>query len=260
MQFSKGAASNKLKFPLDANQVNNLKQSTLHSPSVGNPHNLKLPNSLSNLSNLNSSAKDVAEIVSMVNRGVFPLKFMEKHYPKSWGKFPSKIPQPLANEGLSYYKPIDLAKAVQMDNPIDMPNAVLSWVLEEGYKPKAARKECVDFLAYIPNIVSELGVAIDDNLKRAFEAKYNYGVARPEEILGYNLTVYMGGCPNHPSFPAGHGAAAAAVKVILDKFDLDQRAIDVIRATAYCWAMFRTFAGVHYPEDNLAGLKIGGLL
>ena len=66
---------------------------------------------------------------------------------------------------------------------------------------------------------------------------------------------------NHPSYPAGHGSAAGATgKFFFDYCNLSATDRIEIRSACYLWAMFRTFAGVHFAVDNLAGLmEIGGL-
>lgn len=260
MNFSKGSGGNKLVFPLTQYQVDNLTPCGLHSPKVGKPHGL-------DKSMIIQNSEELLEVVSMVNRGEYPYEFLAKYYPREWGELPKyalgadySLPQPLINEGLSHEDPKGLANVVHMDSPLDMPTAVLKWLISEGVQCKQSRDNCVDFLEVIPETLRKLAEAVERNLDKAFEAKYYFGAPRPEEVLGVNITSYPEGCPPHATFPAGHGAAASAVSVLISRFDVNAKQVEVIRQTAYLWSQFRSLAGVHYPEDNLAGLKMGGLL
>lgn len=258
MKFSKGANGTNLSFPLTQSAVSSLKDTRLASPQVGKMHGIRLPSDLT--SNLSKHALEVVSVVGMVSRGEFPREFMEKYYPEIWGEFPEKTPEPLVNERLFFKYPLSLANVVHMDNPMDMPNAVLNWVLKSGYNVKTHSDDYVNFLDSVPEVVAATATTVSDNLKKAFEVKYYHGLARPEEVIGSNFTVYDEGCPTHPSLPAGHAAAAAGVTKIIEMFDLDDYAIKMIRDTAYCWSMFRTFAGVHYGLDSIAGLALCGLI
>lgn len=257
MSFAKGLNGNTLTYPVNQGQIDALSDSRLASPMVG-VHFPELDQYVP--TDLAADAREIEEVRAMVARSEFPLDFMKKYYPAAWGEFPSIMPKPLRNEGLAFDKPQGCANVVHMDNPMDMPDAVLKWVLSEGYKCNDVQSDCLDFIATVPETIKLLTDAVYSNLHQAFQAKYYYGIARPEEVLDYNMTAYPEGCPTHPSFPAGHGAAAASVQVILERFDLDAEAIKVIRDCAYLWAMFRSLAGVHIANDNIAGLKVGGLL
>jgi len=61
----------------------------------------------------------------------------------------------------------------------------------------------------------------------------------------------------HPSWPAMH-SAASSVSTWLDVVaDLTEEQRAEVRLLDYSIAYFRTFAGVHYPSDNRAGLALG---
>jgi len=65
------------------------------------------------------------------------------------------------------------------------------------------------------------------------------------------------GAPQHPSHPAMHSAGSAIsswIQVISDPTDAE---IAMAQHYDYSIAYFRTFAGVHYPSDNRAGLQLG---
>lgn len=257
MYFSKGNNGNTLSFPLTQEGIDSLVKSKFASPMVGDNHGLK------DLvkGNEEELLEEVMRVRADVARGVFPHWFMEKNYPSEWGSYEPVMPQPLVNEGLSFDDPDGCANVVHMDSPIDMPVAVMKWLLSKGYKPDGSNPDCIDFIEYIPETIRKLSQAAERNLKKAFEAKYYFGTPRPEELCGYNMTAYPEGCPTHPSQPAGHGAAAGAVSVLIKRFNVEDEAdIKVIRDTAYLWSQFRTLAGVHYSVDNIQGLRISGLL
>lgn len=120
-----------------------------------------------------------------------------------------------------------------------------------------------------------------------FSVKWNYGRARPEEVVWaiyageigikdgvpeyiiqtvqnqFNLTTpsgftaYPEGCPNHPSFPAMHGASSTASLWMAIVMNLTVEQLCHVKALDYAIAYARTIAGVHYPSDNIAGLNIG---
>ena len=122
-----------------------------------------------------------------------------------------------------------------------------------------------------------------------FMLKWNYGMPRPEEIAlriqndelttekhgipkdlvksvkdmdlmsetAFDFTAYEKGSPTHPSFPAMHSAGSTVSLWLPALYD--------INLEQYCEALLidrgvafgRTVAGVHYPQDNIAGLNIG---
>jgi len=78
---------------------------------------------------------------------------------------------------------------------------------------------------------------------------------KPDSATGF--TAYPEGSPTHPSWPAMHSAASAAsfwLDIVMDLTD-EQRC--EARKLDYSIAYARTVAGVHYPDDNIAGLIIG---
>eukprot|EP00586_Coscinodiscus_wailesii_P007469 CAMPEP_0172491718 /NCGR_PEP_ID=MMETSP1066-20121228/22571_1 /TAXON_ID=671091 /ORGANISM="Coscinodiscus wailesii, Strain CCMP2513" /LENGTH=296 /DNA_ID=CAMNT_0013260891 /DNA_START=511 /DNA_END=1401 /DNA_ORIENTATION=+ len=120
----------------------------------------------------------------------------------------------------------------------------------------------------------------------AFACKYYTGRCRPEEIAwaikqgkmtakhgvpqdivqmvkSLNLskqnsfTAYGEGCPRHPSWPAMHSAASSASLWLAVVLNLTNKQRCEAVLTDYAVAYGRTVAGVHYPDDNTAGLKLG---
>jgi len=126
-----------------------------------------------------------------------------------------------------------------------------------------------------------------------FYLKWNYGVPRPEEVAwllrsgaiqnsdfdlalneifdvaasvaepgvdrdnAHGFTAYEAGSPTHPSFPAMHSAGSTCSLWIPTLYDLtpEQYRQTIIMDHAVAYA--RTVAGVHYQQDNLAGLNAG---
>lgn len=75
------------------------------------------------------------------------------------------------------------------------------------------------------------------------------------------FTAYPEGCPNHPSWPAMHSAASSLalwLAVVLDSSTPNyKQIIEEAMRTDYAVSYSRTIAGVHYPSDNIDGLKLG---
>ena len=253
LKFSKGAGDNNLTFPLTQEQIDNLKPCGLHSPRVGHHHGIELPKELSTEEDLNKSALEVAEVVSKVSRGEFPEEFMRKYYPSEWGEFPNEMPEMLRMFGLSFSDPIAMAHSVHMDLATDFAKQCLRWVLSKGIMPNQANPNCIDFLEMVPETIEKIGNASRRNLEMAFEVKCYYGVPRPEEVLGFNVTRVPEGCPPHGSFIAGHSADAAASSVVSKRFELKRypELLKELRDGTYIWGMQRSLLGVHYGVDNV---------
>jgi len=249
--FQKGAGKNKLTYPLDAKQIRDLQKCKIVSPRVGKHHGIVMPAALCNDASRKEALAEVMAVREQVKAGEFPRAFMEKYYPDDWGTFPKEIPALLAREGLSFDDPEGLADVVHMDNPVDLGAAMLGWVLG---KINDNQWDSFPFLDLVPGAMAGMARDVHSALVKAFDVKYYYGIARPEEVGdGPGMTHYDEGSPAHPSFPAGHGAAAFASAVYFLRevptlSDADKKALF---DAAYIWAMARTFAGVHYAVDNL---------
>lgn len=264
IQFSKGAAPNQLEFPLKKSAIAKLEPSRLASPRPGNAHGLELPERLKNLTVDSEAYREVMEVRALLGvgkYGIMPWDFLERHWPAAWGKFERRIPDSLKAKGLRETRPQGLASIVHMDSPVDLGLAIGAWLRSDMAKAKDLEaRDHTPFLDMVPGPLAEMAVAVDQALERAFSVKYHYGVARPEEVGGMNCTEYPEGCPTHPSFPAGHGAAAGATgQHFIDNWALSAAQTYEVRLACYLWAQFRTLAGVHYAEDNLAGLALGGM-
>lgn len=71
------------------------------------------------------------------------------------------------------------------------------------------------------------------------------------------FTAYPEGSPTHPAWPAMHSAASAASFWLDVVMDLTEEQLCEARKLDYAIAFARTVAGVHYTDDNLAGLVLG---
>jgi len=263
MFFKKGANGNELIYPVDQQNLDSITDSRLVNPKVGYHHNVKIPGSFKKYESL----REVQQVRHEVEKGIFPRWFFEKYYPYN-GVFPEEITQPLKNEGLSFDDPKGLANVVHMDLPTDMPFAAHKWLLSQGANVRTHTADHINFLESLPQVQEQITDGIQKGLVRSFEVKYYYGLERPEEVYeqetdidGTLLTAYSEGCPNHPSFTAGHaGAAAGGISSLIKEFpEITEEQIKVLIDTAYIWAQCRTLAGVHHAIDNVGGLIVGGL-
>jgi len=119
-----------------------------------------------------------------------------------------------------------------------------------------------------------------------FNLKWHFGLCRPEEVAwlihtgdfnetdgvppevisviqsmklqkATDFTAYENGSPMHPSFPAMHSAGSTCSLWVPALYDITpEQYLEALR-TDYGVAFARTVAGVHYPQDNFAGLNIG---
>jgi len=265
--FNKGMGENSCTFPITKEQIDNLKPCRIVNIKEGNNHGIKIPDDF----DIIKSTYEIIDVRFDVGNDNFPYWFMDKYYPFEGDyEFPSEV---LSIEGLCESNPKDLANIVRMDSPTDMPKAVLKWLTHPDYNQKVNVKKWtanyVNFLETIPDVEEQISDGVKRALHKTFEVKYFYGLARPEEvwkeITGFehteNITAYPEGCPSHPTFPAGHsGAAAGGVVPIIKELDkLSPKQLKIVLDTAYSWSMFRSLAAVHFSDDNIAGLIIGGL-
>ena len=244
--------------------------SKLHSPLVGVGYAgvIPAPNMPGGDTNeaFIAEALEVAAVRMDVITGKWPAWFLAKHHPDS-SFDPNVIPIPLliAEPSLVPRNPSTAAKTVHMDRPVDLAFACWSYLRKEKAPLKSPETGHVDFLQSVPDAHTAIAAAVSSALRDAFEVKYYYGKPRPEEVFAHYgldqklVTAYAEGCPNHPAYPAGHGAAAGAASALFDMYECTDEQRKQIFDAAYMWAQFRTLAGVHYAVDNLMGLRIGGL-
>lgn len=256
-RFNEGI-SPELTFPVTETPKRN---NTLHSPRVGNSHGLKP----FDITKYKQYLDEIIEVRLRCAKNEYAFDFLSKHYPKAWGKIPSKLPEPLVNAGVTIDNVKTCADIVRMDTPVDLGLFILRWLAGKGaLKPKQGAPH-FQFIETFPAALAEMSKKINEALERAFEAKYYFGIARPAQVYEFiykksGANIYEYKHPTHPSYPAGHGAAAGATaQFFYDYFDLETEDWIAIRYAAYLFAQYRSFAGVHYAVDNLAGLQVGGL-
>lgn len=170
---------------------------------------------------------------------------------------------------------------------------ITQWLTDKSLKPSSIipKNGQIDFLRGEVFLSNMVGLAIELVGYCNFSLKWQHGRARPEEIAwkiknndlsvpssvdedirteiteainaisfdgsATGFTAYPEGSPTHPSWPAMHSASSAAsfwLDVVMDLTD-EQRC--EARKLDYAIAYARTVAGVHYPDDNIAGLTIG---
>lgn len=258
--FQKGLKpENHIEYPLTA--IPKPENGRIVCPKIGKQHKLNF----FDFDMLPYYFREVTTVRDYVKNNIYPQYIIDAYYPFK-GQAPKGLTQILKMEGLSEDNPKGCANVVHMDSPSDMPKAVVKWLSYQNVTLKKTDGH-IDFLSFFPDTEEQITDGVKRALTKAFEAKYFFGVLRPEEYferltggVGKLITEYPEGCPLHPSYPAGHGAAAAGgVAKVIERFNLSELQLKEILDTAYLWAMFRTFAGVHYSVDNVAGLWLGGL-
>jgi len=102
-----------------------------------------------------------------------------------------------------------------------------------------------------------------DDIKKHFSDIESIPTNFEQDILeATKFTQYKNeGSPKHPSYPAMHSAASSAAFWVATVIDLDSpgaaNIIEEAMLTDYAVAYARTVAAVHYPGDNVAGLRLG---
>jgi len=234
--------------------------SRIVQPCIGKTHGVKPPH-YPGSDEYHEEAEDVMRVRFEVKANKWPSWYLAKHHPSA--KFdPDIIPAPLYDEGLRRSDPIRCAMAVHMDTPMDFPLAVLRWVVtQDGIELKNPETEHVNFLNREPAIIEDFGDAVKRNLRKIFEVKYHYGVPRVFEYFNLSDEVFVeqvSGNYIHPSYGAGHAAAAAAAKVLKKHINAPQVVWRVVFDAVYHWSFYRSLLGVHTAQDNKAGMAIGG--
>ena len=94
----------------------------------------------------------------------------------------------------------------------------------------------------------------DDNVPTELVEKIQaMDLDNPHDFTAYKQT----GSPFHPAFPAMHSAGSSCSLWLAALCDLaPYQFLEALRVD-YAVAMGRTVAGVHYEQDNIAGLNIG---
>jgi membrane-associated phospholipid phosphatase len=94
-------------------------------------------------------------------------------------------------------------------------------------------------------------IAAYDATVACWDAKYTYWAVRPF-MLGVSILFPT---PNHPSYPAAHGALSGAISATLAYFfPYDAASLNALGAEA---GESRLWAGIHFRSDIDAGLALG---
>jgi len=109
--------------------------------------------------------------------------------------------------GLDEMDPKGCADIVRMDHPAELWMALTQYTVTEGIAV-APQYKGIRFLERAVDPLTEYSEMLSPAMHRAFEVKYYFGFARPEEYFeSPNFSHYPEGCPAHPSYIAGHGTA-----------------------------------------------------
>ena len=188
---------------------------------------------------------------------------------------------------------IGVAKAVHDEFPgVYHAEMITDWLSNNALSvksylfPKMGNKDFLRFQAMLSDLV---GHAIQMVGPCNFSLKWEVGRARPEEVawkirngeikvprkyskkiygrlwaMNYQtfdsasrFTAYHEGSPTHPSYPAMHSAASAASFWLDVTMTLTEEQRCEARMLDWSIAYARTVAGVHYGDDNIAGLMVG---
>merc|ERR550539_756068 len=192
---------------------------------------------------------------------MFQTDTMEEAAAKGFADFPSQFPTDLTLQFLG--------EGVDFD---------------ENIIPHATADDFVNKQVMLARII---GWAVSTVSPTCFAAKWHEGRPRPEEVAlaivnndtrvarapadvvsrvrslnimaqgGTDYTAYTIGSPKHPSWPAMHSAASTASVFLPVVLSLTAAQIRETQLVDCAVATFRSFAGVHYETDNMAGLAIG---
>ena len=185
----------------------------------------------------------------------------------------------------------DVAAAVHDEFPGSHHVDLIKYLLGEGAMIDRDILPALSDVAFLrgPIALADLNTwAIGTVGPHNFEVKWAAGRARPEEvawliheadeteladqgvpadIVGHikamnladapSFTAYTEGSPNHPSWPAMHAAASVSSLWLNVVMDLTHAQQCEVFAVDYAVSYARTVAGVHFPQDNIAGLNLG---
>jgi membrane-associated phospholipid phosphatase len=212
----------------------------------------------------------VVKIQKLRRKGVDPKTIMP--LPEAWKKFSiDDVAEAVHDEFLGIYH-IEMISKWKKEKSIIMDRDIIPFV------------SAVDFLRSIILLGDMIMWAVARVGPYNFALKWHIGLARPEEvafqIASRNLTIgppkrlvrairsmklekatqftaYPEGSPTHPSWPAMHSASCSASLWMPVVMKLTPQQLCQVQLTDYAISYARTVAGVHYPIDNMAGLKLG---
>lgn len=258
LTFQKGTPENEtLIYPLTSIPTS----SRLVNPQIGsNVYNVAPPLPVGSQEFL-AAYQEVKEVVEDVKRNVWPSWFLRRH-DISCDLSPIFMDMRILRK--SPLLPKDAANLVRMDRPSDLGSICLGWMLNQGAMYKFANLSYIDFIETVSRCMSDLSEVVTKALYEMFKVKYYFGQPRPEEWglhIGDVRNIEEFGvypAPNHPAYGAGHSVVAGATYAFLEKqYNAEQWILDEVKQATLQFGYFRTFAGVHYAEDNKAGWELG---
>ena len=237
-----------LSWPMDQTELDNLGETLLVSPRVGNAHGYSPPD----LATYNEQVADVKALRDEIKADRWPMAFLIKY-------LGTDDLSPILAKYLMLSKttPKKCADTVRMDHPFDIWDEVVEkYIADEGIAPLAAYAHQGD--AFVEKVMLRANVhsAIATALNKAFDVKYSFGICRPIEY--YDPSLQRFATPNHPESPAGHGSFCGGCSKSFDTYmDATQQQKDDVAFATKQFAMFRSFSAMHIPYSNLLGWQIG---
>jgi len=208
---------------------------------------------------------EAVEVRRQVQSGVWPAEFMASQgLAEKQEDVPCWLNQiilkEMAENRRGYYTSA-AAWLVAMDHPFDLAKAILDY-----YKPECVNPECE---APFGNFVGDkketalVNVMVSEALAHVFRVKYFHMEARPVEKLkffnvDFSSDIEQYPHPNHPAYPAGHGAAAGATFKALNRiYKFNDKQLKEIEEGCKAFAAFRTFSFMHVKSENVDGFELG---
>lgn len=248
--FQKGAGDHLLTYPLRYSDVPH--DIRIVNPCDGMHHGVPMPHKLCSDEYL-EEAEMLVRVAMDVERNIWPDYYFD------FCGIDSEISPVLRAVGLTEQNPKGCANAVRMDQPGELWQAIVNYSAREEI-PAAPEKSGLRFLDRYVNPNKPFGDNLEASMVAAFEVKYFYGLARPEEYFNApNFAHYPEGCPPHPSYIAGHGTVGGvANRTFREEFPHaeDKHRADVATATKQ-FAHFRDLARVHTRQDSAEGWNFG---
>ena len=98
-----------------------------------------------------------------------------------------------------------------------------------------------------------LNMTLSDATIACWDAKLTYWYPRPSQVdPSIDLSVPL---PDFPSYPSAHATLFAAGAAVLGRLVPDER--ETLDSLAEEATVSRVWAGVHFPFDNAAGIRLG---
>jgi len=237
-----------LTWPMDQTELNNLGETLLVSPRVGNDHGYSPPSESVYL----EQVADVKAMRLLVENSVWPSAFMIKYL--STDDLSPLLEKYLV---LSKSNPKKCADTVRMDHPFDIWDMVVEkYIADEGIAPVVAYGHSGDPFVEKALLRGRVHTQIANSLNKVFDVKYALGIRRPIEF--YDPSLQRFATPNHPESPAGHGGfCGGCAQAFEAEMSATQGQIDAVTFATKQFAMFRSFSAMHIPYSNLLGWTIG---